>query len=74
MNKLAKELDALIDDSNNKAAQLETKQIVVRNKKCDHIPKINSLKEQIAQCDEEMGKLEAKIDEYVNGAKERQMA
>ena len=74
MHRIAGELDKLIDDSNTKAAQLETKQIVVKNKPCGHHPTMNRLREEIGAADDMMNKLEGQIDEYVNGEKERQMA
>lgn len=71
MHRLAGILDKLIDDSNTKAAQLETKQIVVKNKPCGHHPTMNRLREEIGKEDDQMHKLEKHIDEYVNGDKER---
>lgn len=73
MQELSTQLDKLIEDSNRKAAQLESKEIVIQNKKCDHLPRLNELRDKIAECDDEMTKLEAQINEYVNGDKEKVM-
>jgi len=49
MKNISNTLDELIDESNNMADQIENKEIVVKNKKCDHAPIIANLKNELDQ-------------------------
>lgn len=73
MKQLSLQLDSLVEDSEKKGAALEKKEIVIQNKKCNHAPIMNDLREKIAACDQQMNKLEGEIDVYVSGEKEKQM-
>lgn len=52
---------------------MENKEVIVKNRKCDHHPKMNELRQKIADCDNHMLKLEEQINAYVGGDKERQL-
>ena len=73
MKQLSLQLDSLVEDSEKKGAALEKKEIVIQNKKCNHGPIMNDLREKIAACDQQMNKLEDEINVYVSGEKEKQM-
>ena len=62
MKSISNTLDELIDESNNMAEQIENKEIVVRNKKCDHAPIIANLKNELDQKQNEIYKTQNRID------------
>ena len=53
---ISNELDHLIEESNRKQEQIERKEIVVRDKKCEHGPVIAELERQIRDKEEEIAR------------------
>jgi negative regulator of sigma E activity len=74
MQEISVHLDELIDDCSKKEESLRNKQVIVRNKKCDHGPKLNNLRQELANRDGDISYYQEKIATFVTGSKEEEVA
>ena len=73
MQEISSHLDELIEDCQRKEESLNNKQIIVRNKKCDHGPKLNHLRQELVNRDGDINYYQDKISSFVTGTKEEEV-
>lgn len=74
MKEMSLQLDDLIEEEHQKNLQIQNKEILVKEKKCGHLPIIHDLETDIDKYDAEIEKALSKIDTLENGSKIGELA